>query len=60
LITGAAAFRPIVNHAVRTLVASHKGTNSNENVVASVEFVIRAELHDSVILSCIFVQAAAT
>jgi len=26
----------------------HKETNSNQNVVASVEFVIRAELHDSV------------
>ncbi len=30
------------------MAETHKETNSNENVVASVEFVIRAELHDSV------------
>lgn len=32
----------------KTLVARHKETDSNENLVASVEFVIRAELNDSV------------
>jgi hypothetical protein len=32
----------------KTFAERHKETNSNENVVASVEFVIRAELHDSV------------
>jgi hypothetical protein len=32
----------------KTLAKTHKETNSNENVVASVEFVIRAELHDCV------------
>jgi hypothetical protein len=32
----------------KTLAETHKETNSNENVVASIEFKIRAELHDSV------------
>ena len=32
----------------KTLVEKHKETDSDENVVASVEFVIRTELHDSV------------
>ena len=32
----------------KTLAESRKETDSNENVVASVEFVIRAALHDSV------------
>jgi len=31
----------------KTLAERHKETNSNDNVVASVEFVIRTELHDS-------------
>jgi hypothetical protein len=32
----------------KTLVEKHKETDSDENIVASVEFVVRAALHDSV------------
>jgi hypothetical protein len=32
----------------KILIERHKQTDSNQNVVASFEFVIRAELHDSV------------
>src|SRR5713101_5585112 len=32
----------------KTLAERHKETNSNDNVVASVEFVIRTELHDGI------------
>src|SRR5208337_1064530 len=32
----------------KTLAETRRGTDSDENVVASVEFVLRAELHESV------------